>query len=123
MRQHDRGATLIEVIMAIVLIGILIPAVYATILAIDRGLHHGQQQEQAYDIALRVVERVKIENRADIDQEALNLPPGYEVTVVEKTPADPDASDTLVQYEVNVARNGVVVLKYSFYYWRDGTGQ
>jgi prepilin-type N-terminal cleavage/methylation domain-containing protein len=121
MNQHDRGATLIEVVLAIVLLGILVPAVYATILAIDRGMQRSYSQEQAYQIALRAVEQVKIERKADINQSALDLPPGYTVTVLEHTPADTSVSDALVQYEVIVKRDDVVVLAYPFYYWEDGS--
>jgi prepilin-type N-terminal cleavage/methylation domain-containing protein len=115
MMKRDSGITLIEVIMAIVLLGILVPAVYTVIMSIDRGIQRSYNQEQVYQIALRAVEQVKIEGTAAIDQESLDLPAGYVVSVYQDPSAD-DSVSGLALYRINVVHQGANVFTYTFYW-------
>lgn len=114
MRSNDRGATLIEIVMTIVLLGMFIPTVYTLIMSIDRGMQASYRREQAYQIVERAVETTKVIGNANIADSIGQLPNGYTVSVFDK--GSVAAVDNLKHYQVMVYYNEQVVLTYDFYW-------
>lgn len=114
MCANDRGATLLEVVMAIVLLGLLFPTVYTLITSIHRGMQVSYNKEQVYQIVQRAVETTKIKGDADIDDSIGPLPAGYSVFVYDKGYVD--SADHLKHYQVMVFYDGQETFTYNFYW-------
>ncbi len=113
--RSDRGVTLIEVTMSIVLLGIMIPAIYASIMNFERTMSKSHELLQTYRVVQRSIEDSKFVSGPAGPDIIGDLPAGFSTAITEVGPVSGVAD--LKEYRVVVTQNGEQVLTYDFYWY------
>lgn len=116
MRHDDRGATLIEVIMGIVLLGLLSPVIFYMVFSISQSFRRSLKEEQVYQVIQSAVEQAKATGPETVGEKiAKSLPAGYALAI---TPEENHEVEELglVAYKVTVTEGSSIVREY-VYYW------
>lgn len=111
--RSDKGASLTEVVGAIVLLGILVPAIYAVSLTLERNMQRGHELLQTYQVVQRAVESTKFD---PTNPEIIgDLPPGFSATITKLGPVK-DVKN-LDEFKVTVMQGEREVQTYNFYWY------
>ena len=112
--RSDKGASLIEVVGTIVLLGILVPAIYAVSLNLERSMQRSHELLEAYQVVQRGIEDSKFIDGPAGPQLIGDLPPGYSATVTQLGLVD--NVKNLYEFEVTVMQGDQTVQTYKFYW-------
>jgi type II secretory pathway pseudopilin PulG len=116
MRGDDRGATLIEVIMGIVLLGLLAPVIFYMVFSISKSFRRTMEQEQIYQLVQSAIEQAKATGPETVGEKiATSLPFGYSVEVAQEDP-QVDELD-VAAYRVRIAKSDGTRFEFA-YYWK-----